>query len=405
MRRAGARGLAALVVALGWLAGAAGARATPAGPTTRVDLARGPILTSSRIMGLGGAFVGVGEGIDAVFRNPAALANRGDAATSWLDGDFTLDWLIVPGSEIDWDGDGRPAADAVEFRAINAGLIIQGGPVGLGALGTFYGWSGAGFDVTHVDGLFGLGIAFDDGAWLVGLGATGSTLSVTTGDSATDLSGTGVDAGVLWRPHDLDLRLGARVRSGMRLEGATTDVTGLLAGEPGLVGIVPFQVALGGSIALFADPWRRYNPRLRAAVDRRPGEAEVLRDAASEADRRYLLTSVELVLQGPSNGRSLESEVARRARSTSPASTASGEGFSLTLHAGIEGELLDRRLRSRFGAYLEPVRVDGGFPLRVHLTGGAELRLVELVFDWKANFAFDVAPGWVNVTLGVGFWR
>src|SRR5262245_59953705 len=43
---------------------------------TRLDLVRGPLLTSSRIMGLGGAFVAVAEGIDGVHLNPAAFANR-----------------------------------------------------------------------------------------------------------------------------------------------------------------------------------------------------------------------------------------------------------------------------------------------------------------------------------------
>ena len=83
----------------------------------------------------------------------------------------------------------------------------------------------------------------------------------------------------------------------------------------------------------------------------------------------------------------------------------SGRHVSIALHLGAEGEVLHDRLRARVGTYFEPVRVSGSQDMRPHLTGGLELHLFEVLFDWKANFAFDLAPGWENVTIGVGFWK
>ena len=370
---------------------AVSARAQELADPVRLDLVRGPVITSSRIMGLGGAFVGVGEGIDGIFRNPAALANRGPGETSFFAADFTLDWMFVQGGALDWDADTRPLSDDFEFQALNLGLVTQWGPLGLGVLATLYGWSGDGVSIQHVDVLLGAGWAFADGEVIVGAGATVATLGITTQSidsptptESTDLSGAGGDFGVLWRPRNSTWRFGARLRTQSRMvdtpspdsdDSATTE----------LVGISPWQIAIGWSSYFSAEPGRRYNPALRAKL-REP------------RDRRYLLISSEIVLIGASRGRSLESLVGDRP-------TPSGEHLSVALHIGAEGEVMHDLVRARVGAYLEPVRVAGHHDVRPHLTGGLEVHLFDLLFDWKANFAFDVAPGWENVTLGVGLWK
>ena len=377
-----------MLLALALAAAAATSRAqTPLpGDGARVDLVRGPLMTSSRIMGLGGAFAGIGEGIDGIHRNPAALANRTEGSSSWFDVDVTLDWLIVASDGVDWDGDGRHLSDSVDFNAFNVGLVVQLGPIGLGALMTTYGWSRPeDFSTNHLDVLLGAGCALADGELIVGAGAGIAVLAAdpTPGPDSpagdeSELVGEGGDFGVLWRPPLESWRLGARFRTTARLVdhgGALVDV-----------GVVPWQVALGWSTFTPAERSRRYNPRLRAEL-------------APPLDRRYLLVSAEVVLLGATDGLSLESLVAERPR-------ASGREVSLALHAGAEGEVFHDRLRARVGTYLEPVRVGGAHDIfRPHVTGGVELRLFELLFDWKATFAFDIAPGWENVTLGVGLWK
>lgn len=378
----------ALMFALLWLAPPLALPAhaqspLPDGPV-RLDLVRGPLITSSRIMGLGGAFVGVGEGIDGSYRNPAALSNRTDRSRSWFDIDVTFDWLFVSSAGIDWDGDTHPLSDELEFGALNLGLVMQFGPFGVGLLATFYGWDGPAFSVAHVDQLFGFGWAFADGEVIVGAGMTVATLAITTPSQDTpttaQLDGSGGDFGILWRPRAADWRLGARFRTKSRLVDGRSDDTAIDA-----IGISPWQLALGWSSYYSGDPARRYNPALRSAVP-------------APRDRRYLLLAAEVVLIGESDGQSLESVVAESARP-------SGQMWSLALHLGAEGEVMHDRLRARVGAYFEPVRVAGRQDIRPHLTGGLEVHLFELLFDWKANFAFDLAPGWENVTLGVGFWK
>lgn len=380
-------------LALALLSIAATARAAP----PRLDLVRGPIITSSRIMGLGGAFVGVGEGIDGIYRNPAALANRNERSTGFFDLDVTLDWLLVSSADIDWDGDAHSLAETVEFQAFNLGLVMQFGPLGIGALTTSYGWQGPDFSVNNIDVLLGLGWAFDDGAWILGAGSLYGVAGVTTGegsDQASDaqLEGGAGDFGVLWRPRAHDWRLGVRARTKARMVDAD-------AADGRVVGVEPWLVALGWSSYYPAERGRRYNPRLRAEI-------------APPLDRRYLLVSAELELVGPTGGVSVESLAGHGAGSPSDPWAAdladlppSGRHVSLALHLGAEGEVLHDLLRARVGAYFEPVRVTGSQDVRPHLTGGLELHLFELLFDWKANFAFDLAPGWENVTIGVGFWK
>jgi len=355
------------------------------GARVRLDLVRGPLITSSRIMGLGGAFVGVGEGIDGIYRNPAALSNRNERSRSWFDIDLTFDWLLVSSAQIDWDGDTRPLSADFAFQAVNLGLVMQFGPLGLGILATLYGWEGPAFSVANADQLLGLGWAFADGEVIVGAGVMVATLAIRTTSLTTpadsELNGAGVDVGFLWRPRDADWRLGARLRTTTHL--AQGDAADPAVSE--LVGISPWQLALGWSSSYSADPTRHYNPRLRSKVPK-------------PSDRRYLLISSELVLIGTSDAQSLESLVAATPRP-------SGRHLSVAVHLGAEGEVMHDRLRARVGTYLEPVRVAGRQDLRLHITGGVELHLFEFLFDWKANFAFDLAPGWENVTLGVGFWK
>ncbi len=359
---------------------AASARAQELADPVRLDLVRGPVITSSRIMGLGGAFVGVGEGIDGIFRNPAALANRGPGETSFFAADFTLDWMFVQGGALDWDADTRPLSDDFEFQALNLGLVTQWGPLGLGVLATLYGWSGDGVSIQHVDVLLGAGWAFADGAVIVGAGVTASTLTVKAIDGGADpellleLSGASGDFGVLWRPPERDWRIGARFRSAAVL----TD-----GGE--VSGRSPWQLAVGWSSFYSAERTRRYNPRLRSEVQ-------------DPIDRRYLMLSAELVVLEATHGVSLESAVGGLPRQ-------SGRSVSVAVHLGAEGEIIHDFARARVGTYIEPARVVGGPYLRPHITGGIEIHLFELLFDWKANFAFDLAPGWENVTIGLGFWK
>jgi hypothetical protein len=366
--------------------------ATPAAATPqRLDLYRGSLFTSSRITGLGGAFVGVGLGIDGVYRNPAALATRADDGTSWFDVDFTLDWFLASGDDIDFDADGAAAGASVASKAYHLGISFQFDTIALGVLAAFESdeaTTGALRSTTAAaDVLIGGAWSLDRGRWIIGGGAAVAALGLTrthfpgsedtpiVGDPPP-LQGLSFDVGFLHRPRASDWRLGGRLRGPITLGGGGSLVEGH----------VPWQASLGASVFFGADPERRYNPPHRAHL-------------APHRDHRYLLVSAEAVLVGPTaDGVNVEGFV-------QGAPLPSGRALSLQLHAGAEGELFENRLRTRVGSYFEPCRLASGPLGRLHVTGGVELRLFEFLFNWKATFAFDVANGFQNLLFGVGFWK
>jgi hypothetical protein len=354
----------------------------------RLDLVRGPILSSSRITGMGGAFTGVALGIDGASFTPAALGHRPESSTDWFDWDLGFGLLVVPGRDVDWNGDGYAPghfapdeASGLEFQAVNLGLLLQGGPVGLGVYTDIYGWQSGDVSVSHVDANIGIGLALWDGHVILGLAAQVAALTVASADSSTSLEGLGPDVGVLVRPPTWPFAFGVRFRPTILLE----------SDQPGspYLGVLPWQLSVGASYRLTPDG-RAYNRPHREALP--PLD-----------DRRYLLVALDLVAMGAAHGVTLEGLVRRPTSGIAPR-IESGLGPSLGLRMGGEGEVIDNRLRARFGTYLEPIRVADEPALRLHLTGGFELRLFELLLDWQLDFSFDVSPGWSQVSFGVGIW-
>jgi hypothetical protein len=70
---------------------------------------------------------------------------------------------------------------------------------------------------------------------------------------------------------------------------------------------------------------------------------------------------------------------------------------------GVESEVLPNRIALRAGTYFEPSRYQTSAG-RLHMTGGADLR-VDVGLAWKLSVVFDVAPGWVNTSAGLGLWH
>ena len=55
-----------------------------------LDLRQGPILGSARQVALGGAYIGVAEGITSLNSNPAGVAFRLESSTTKFDWDWTV---------------------------------------------------------------------------------------------------------------------------------------------------------------------------------------------------------------------------------------------------------------------------------------------------------------------------
>jgi hypothetical protein len=375
------------------LAGAAAAQSPgePARTGVRIDFPRGPVIASSRITGLAGAFTGVAEGIDGALKNPASLANRPEHATSWFDVDVAFDLLNTTGDAIDFDADGVPGAAGASFQAINIGLALQLDGFAVGVLAAIDDWSG-GKDATALDGnlvdlILGVAQAFGGGEVIVGAGLNVRAFTLTEQSGASlDLASETYDFGVLWRPAGYQWRVGAQLRLGGVLAPTGDPASNLSPGHEVRDAVAPWQLGLGVSHRWAADPERPYNAPLRRATP--------------AIDRRYLLLTADVVISGAVPGAvNLEGFVGGAPRRAGVTPTAS-------LHLGAEGEVLHDRLRARVGTYLEPVRASNDGFGRLHITGGAELHLFELgPLDLKASFAFDMAAGFNNILFGVGLWN
>lgn len=371
-----------------------------------LDIARGPVIASGRVVGLGGAYTGVAEGVQGFFRSPAALANRTRHSVDWYDWDVAFDWVITPGSGVDFDNDGQFAAEDREFRGTNTGLSFQFGSVSLGVLIQTSGFEQ--FDpartarIAVVDGRLGLAWTYGRGAWIVGVGI-GDTefdlvvdrhkidkLSPEPEDTSAHYRAQGFDLGVLWRPPDQPWRLGLAYRRGLHMplpEGSSA--AGVLL--PHQI-IVPSQLSLGASYCMQASG-APYNRPLGGAAGW---------DADQPApDRRYLLFAADLVHTGAARDDSYNFE-----GYISSTPRPSGKSPSLSLHLGAESEVLHDSLKVRLGTYTEPDRVHEENLGRMHVTGGVEYHAFDLYgWQWRLGLTFDKAPRFANVMLGLGFWH
>jgi hypothetical protein len=230
--------------------------AQPRPATAPVEINIGPIIAPARILGMGGAYTSIAEGIGASMFNPAASANRflhnSDVFFDW---DWDLDWLIVgaTGGGIDLDNS-RVPRPSDQLAIISGALGINLGRFGLGAAIQSENITIGGAAVAAT--LLGVsaGYAAFDAALVVGGQVRFATMSVTpsggtSGAAAapSDISGAGLAAGAVFRPIGEPYRLGLSAIGPIRLQPAAGAPAGLLDR-----GVVPWQIALGASYTLGA---------------------------------------------------------------------------------------------------------------------------------------------------------
>jgi len=199
-----------------------------------IDLYQGPVLASTRVIGLAGAFVAIGEGVEGDTQNPAAPAVR----VPWSNGHFDYDLgfgVTFPATikNSDFFNSGQrtdlPKGTTGGFVFLNAAANLQLGKWGFGVTSDLqeYALNGtavqtksdqvvAQITVTH----FQLARAFADGQIIVGAGDRIATFSVQhqNGFTATQQDlftsvGNGYEFGFLLRPNDEQFRIGGAYRS------------------------------------------------------------------------------------------------------------------------------------------------------------------------------------------------
>jgi hypothetical protein len=385
VRRRSASWLLLLLLSLSW----AEARSDIDGPPIvdnnyNLDLRQGPVLGSSRKVALGGAYIGVAEGIASLSSNPAGVAFRPERSTTRFDWDWTAGLTGLESD--DFDNNGVTPPDYKSHRIRSLGLMGQYGSWGLGVLSDseIIELKDAAADVDEyvlsVTSLT-LGRQFLDRELTVGVGVRATTtklranvLDLTLGR----LSGTGWDAGALWNPQRGPWRFGMTYQSSIRADESLDTSGDTPVTVNGL--IIPQQVILPASLGLGAS----------YAVDSAP----------FWKDHKWLVAGDLLFTESSSNAVGVESVLAQKIQSV-------GARDTLGVRLGSELETIPGRLRLRLGTYYEPSNYQG-VSSRMHVTGGFEVRVLHTSlwgeYDWSLTATVDSARDYLNVLVAIGFW-
>jgi hypothetical protein len=203
-----------------------------------VDLYQGPVTTSTRVIGMGGAYDAIAEGSEGNFVNPAAAAIRMPWSHTHLDYDLGAG-IALPSTFRNSDffnsGSDRTnlsTSSQNDFVFLDFEGDLQLGPWGLGTAVALqqYGLSrdnktSTGAANQRIQAQFAVGLlhlarSFVRGQLLFGAGIRYTGLSVLNENTQIYNSqtlfttqGVGYEFGWLWRPYDQAFRLGASVRS------------------------------------------------------------------------------------------------------------------------------------------------------------------------------------------------
>jgi hypothetical protein len=263
-----------------------GARAMSAGPLPangepiqtseyRIDMVQGPVLGSSRVTGLAGAYAPIAEGVDGIPVNAASPAVRMPWSVDYFDYDLGLGFTSASSlKNTDFDNNGTVRFDDGTSQAGNGyerflfatlGGTFQVGEWGIGAgidvqtyrLGESPTVQGAPpnlnveFGRTHLL----LARAFLSDTLVVGGGLRAAAMTISATENVNGsgnkvdlvkMAGAGLEGGVLLAPRQLPLRVGISYRP--TVVGTTESSNGAVAGSGGdqIVGIryLPNEIVL-----------------------------------------------------------------------------------------------------------------------------------------------------------------
>lgn len=388
--------------------GSAGAQSFP--PITdrdyTLDLHQGAVLGSGRIVGMGGVAVATAEGSVGTLFNPASAAARSKTSKSRWDWDLHVDWL-TPRVGTDFDNNGTPQETELAFLE---GLFTLGGVVhyrewGFGISGlTFTQPIEAAADGTRIApsitiGRINLARSFWQRQISAGIGLRVGTFTMEqimedqgSEELLFEIAGSSLEGGVLWRPADLNIRLGASASlpvSSETVEAQECDpmnCQGYILPERAAL---PWQASVG-----FA--WRGAPSKWNRTIDTRFD------------DQRYLILAADVVMTGKvPGGYGIEAFASGELQP-------SGRSFGVSPRLGGEYEWLPGRLRVRSGTYWEPSRfrdaTGDDVPGRLHLTLGVDVRVWQFRLWGKdhrlqLSLTGDGAEGYGNGGLSAGFWH
>ncbi len=375
----------------------------------RMYLSPGLLLGSTRLVGLGGAYVGIAEGSSSFTSNLAAIAHRKPSLAAPWTVDLALSYLDLPlgnPEALDLDNDGAPD-QARAARQLVSGLFVQIGGAGLGgyhrtSLSRFCLSETCGADgevsVTLSTSAIAAAVALGHDELLLAMGLFASTGEFEAGPARWSYGNFGVSFDALYRPVDRNFRIGLSLKPQI-VGPLTSELRRLGTALPFRSLASPFVFSLGGSMRL-GEGSERYN-RLSIAKLRELGVVGEGWDTPlpwdSTAGAWLLSAQVEVIAQ-------LEGAVPIRAFLEPGPPRLIAQRTQLAPRAGVEHESWPGRLRTRLGSYLEPSPFEDRLH-RLHLTGGFEVFLFRYLEDWALSLSFDVASRYSDLGISIGFWR
>lgn len=428
-----------------------------------VDLYQGPVLATTRIIGMGGAFTAVAEDTDAIPFNPAAASVRSPWSTTKTDYDIT-GGITLPGSmpgavnKTDFDNNGTVGFSYKNFVWLTGGGILQFGHLGMGVIASFQNYElgvpgqavplpgsnevvknvvirvlradpvvSYGFlnDQIHVGG--GLRVA-----GFFGVGRSGAPSADADNERLLLQSfAVGLQTGALWQPPDLPLRIGVALRSpawAVRDDSDSGRVQKNAEGDRVIGNIflpdelsLPWEAEIGIAVQLWKRPlnipWRDEDSVPKAdterwRLDNKNGQPEpeykgarrLLKAKYKAIPRQKVLLTASTVITGPTaNAVGLESMLSQTV-------DRSGQNTVVGVRGGVETEVIPWWLVLRAGSYLEPTRYEEGHT-RLHGTAGLDVRVLRWsVFDlfdedtlFRISLSGDIARDYFGWGIGAGF--
>lgn len=423
-----------------------------------VDLFQGPVLATTRITALGGAYTAIAEGTEGIPFNPAAASFRPSYSTTRDDYDLTAG-LTLPASVTgtDFDNNGKVGFTYDRFYWLTFGGLLQHDKLGFGMTVAFQNYelglpgapvplpkspesvAGVTARLLRLDPVVSYGFLDDQlhvGAGVRFVGFYGVGRAGIPGQAADNerllinSNTAGLQAGALWAPHDLSLRIGGVARSPqipvIHDEGR---ITANAEGDKVVGNIylperveLPWEVEAGIAVQLWKRPlnirWqdekkvpRPDTERWRKTEDGQlephaMGARRLLKARYKEIPRERVLLAFSALASGPVQGavgvESMLSQTVDR----------SGQRAVVTFRGGAEAEVIPSWLVLRAGSYLEPTRYANGSP-RLHGTGGFALRVLRWsmfgLLDedtlFRVSFSVDGARDYVGWGVGAGLFR
>ncbi len=333
-----------------------------------IDLYQGPVLSANRVIGLGGAFVAIADGVEGGAVNPAAAAARTPYSYGHFDYDVGLGITFPSGIKNTdfWNSGHRtelPKSQGLDFLFFNLALQLQFGRWGFGLSTDFQQYSllravdstqnvardrlAAQIAIGHLQ----LAHSFANGQLLVGVGMRTTGLSVTK-ESPTSVTnqqlfstvGTGFETGFIWRPTDWQIRIGGAYHGGFDTQASPQSQTFVLyQGDPNNQLYLPTRVTLPWDVNLgFAAQLgpRPLNPRWVDPSSVLEPMRRYMEWRAHERDRRIRRAEASSFMDESPHDR-------RRRLHQLRAELRAEEDLDDREHSRVEKDL-DRRLRQRY---------------------------------------------------------